>query len=295
MSSVAARRLTDHVYGFLVGQISSGEVEIGATLNAMEIAQRLSVSRPTVDRSILRLVGAGWVRQDVGGRPLVIAAPPPDAAEGPPGEFLNQTDRAYRAIVEQILLHRLQPGEILKEARIAEELELNRVSICRAAERLSKDGLLVRLPRRGWQVVRLRRDEVRDLCDMRLLLEPLALRNTIRDIDDLIIERLRNNLRAWLRSKAESLFDRQHLDYQFHHALCSLPGRTVIADTVAPVLLRLLFTIKPRAQSRFNDTDHEHEAILDAVVRRDARKAVEQLKAHLQASKQYYLSEVADS
>lgn len=292
MSSVAARRLTDHVYGYLIGQLSSGEVEIGATLNAMEIAQRLSVSRPTVDRSILRLVGAGWVRQDMGGRPLVVAAPPADSAEEPLGEFLNQTDRAYRAIVEKILLHQLQPGEILKEARIAEELKLNRVSICRAAERLAKDGLLLRLPRRGWQVVLLRREEVRDLCDMRLLLEPLAVRNTIRAIDDLTIERLRNNNSLWLRSKTESLFDRQHLDYQFHHTLCSLPGRTVIADTVSPVLLRLLFTIKPRAKARFDDTDHEHAAILDAVVRRDARKAVERLKAHLQASKQYYLSEV---
>jgi DNA-binding GntR family transcriptional regulator len=150
----------------------------------------------------------------------------------------------------------------------------------------------VRLPRRGWQIVALQRDEVRDLCDMRLLLEPLAVKNTIREMDDATVERLRENMSQWLRSKTESLFDRQHLDYQFHHTLCSIPGRSVIADTVAPVLLRLMFTIKPRVKSRFDDTDNEHEAIMDAVVRRDARKAVERLKAHLQASKQYYLSEV---
>jgi DNA-binding GntR family transcriptional regulator len=292
MSTVATRRLTDHVYGYLIGQMSSGEVEVGHTLNAMDIAQRLSVSRPTVDRSILRLVGAGWVRQDAGGRPFVAAVPPADAAEGPLGEFLNQTDRAYRAIVEKILLHELQPAEILKEARIAEELELNRVSICRAAERLAKDGLLVRLPRRGWQVVRLSRDDVRDLCDMRLLLEPLAVRNTLRMLDDLTIERLRDNIARWLDAKSDSLFDRQHLDYQFHMTLCSLPERTAIADTVSPVLLRLMFSLKPRVRSRFDATDNEHEAILDAVVKRDSRKAIERLKAHLQASKQYYLSEV---
>jgi DNA-binding GntR family transcriptional regulator len=140
--------------------------------------------------------------------------------------------------------------------------------------------------------VRLTRENVRDLCDMRLLLEPLAVRNTVRALDDAAIERLRENMDQWLRSKTESLFDRQHLDYQFHHMLCSLPGRTVIAETVAPVLLRLMFTIKPRAKARFDATDNEHEAILESVVRRDARAAVERLKSHLQASKQYYLSEV---
>ena len=70
------RRLTDHVYGYLMGQLTSGEIEIGSTLNAVEIAQQLSVSRPTVDRSILRLVGAGWVGETDDREPLQVSLRP---------------------------------------------------------------------------------------------------------------------------------------------------------------------------------------------------------------------------
>ena len=59
------------------------------------------------------------------------------------------TDKAYRELEERIVTLRLQPGEVLSETALSQQLEIGRTPIREALQRLAREGLVVILPRKG--------------------------------------------------------------------------------------------------------------------------------------------------
>ena len=59
------------------------------------------------------------------------------------------TDRAYRQLEEMIVTLQLMPGDVLSEQSLSQELEIGRTPIREALQRLSREGLITILPRKG--------------------------------------------------------------------------------------------------------------------------------------------------
>ena len=59
------------------------------------------------------------------------------------------TDRAYKRVEELIVTLRLEPGSVLSESALAQELGIGRTPIREALQRLTREGLVVILPRKG--------------------------------------------------------------------------------------------------------------------------------------------------
>lgn len=59
------------------------------------------------------------------------------------------TERAYRAIEEQIVTLRLKPGDILSEQMLSATFNIGRTPIREALQRLAREGLVRILPRKG--------------------------------------------------------------------------------------------------------------------------------------------------
>lgn len=59
------------------------------------------------------------------------------------------TDKAYRELEERIVTLRLRPGEVLSETVLSEQLGIGRTPIREALQRLTREGLVVILPRKG--------------------------------------------------------------------------------------------------------------------------------------------------
>jgi len=59
------------------------------------------------------------------------------------------TDQAYNGLEEMIVTLKLVPGEVLSEAALARQLGIGRTPIREALQRLSREGLVVILPRKG--------------------------------------------------------------------------------------------------------------------------------------------------
>lgn len=59
------------------------------------------------------------------------------------------TERAYRAIEEQIVMLRLKPGDIISEQLLSATIEIGRTPIREALQRLAREGLVIILPRKG--------------------------------------------------------------------------------------------------------------------------------------------------
>lgn len=59
------------------------------------------------------------------------------------------TDRAYRRLEEMIVTLQLMPGEVLSEQSLSQQLDIGRTPIREALQRLSREGLITILPRKG--------------------------------------------------------------------------------------------------------------------------------------------------
>jgi DNA-binding GntR family transcriptional regulator len=288
MASATRELLVDRVYQYLVAQLSARTLSLGSHLNALYIARELGTSRTTVNKVILRLEEAGWVRPDDNRRPVVVALPPPqhEAAARAPFAFANQTEKTYETILEKILRGDYPPGETLKERRLAREFGVNPVTVHRAAEWLCNDGLLVRLRRRGWQVPALRLADLKDIFRIRLLLEPLAVRGAVPRISPDKLDELEAECDRLIAAAEDvPVYERRQADYRFHQALLEASGRPVLAETLEPVLRRvLLMTSAGFRFGRVAQTFKEHKAVLQALRRHDTAGTVQRVKAHLRAS-----------
>jgi DNA-binding GntR family transcriptional regulator len=95
-----------------------------------------------------------------------------------PAETL--TDKAYRALEEEIVTLRIPPGTVVSEAILSRRLGVGRTPVREALQRLAREWLVVILPRRGVVVSEI--DPVRQLRlrEVRLEIERLLARSAAR-------------------------------------------------------------------------------------------------------------------
>src|SRR5712691_6146739 len=105
----------------------------------------------------------------------------------------NASVAAAELIREAILDGRLQPGERLKEERLARELGISRTPVREALLILQGEGLVEASPNRGATVRTHDADDLDDLYQLRALLEGFATRRAAARVTDEALERLRES------------------------------------------------------------------------------------------------------
>jgi len=83
--------------------------------------------------------------------------------------------QAYQKLVEWINAGKLKPGELYSELVVSRELNVSRTPIRTALQRLEADGLVVRLPQRGFYVYQFKKKDVAELFELRKALEGYAI------------------------------------------------------------------------------------------------------------------------
>ncbi|MBD9652885.1 GntR family transcriptional regulator [Ensifer sp. ENS09] len=86
---------------------------------------------------------------------------------------------AAEEIRNRILAGDYPPGFQLRQDGLAEDLGMSRIPIREALVQLESEGLLKILPHRGAIVVQLTPDEIEELFNMRLLLEPFLFKRSV--------------------------------------------------------------------------------------------------------------------
>ena len=100
------------------------------------------------------------------------------AAEFQQAETL--TDRAYRALEEEIVTLRIPPGAMVSEVQLSHRLGLGRTPVREALQRLAREGLVVIMPRRGIVVSEIDVAAQLRLLETRLVLERLLSQSAAR-------------------------------------------------------------------------------------------------------------------
>lgn len=205
-------------------------------------------------------------------------------------EHKTLTDATVDRLREDIISGRLKSGAKVKSEDLKGLYGVGTSPIREALFQLASEGLVRADGQRGFRVAELNENELLEITDWRARLEGEALRRSIINGDVnweanaiAALHRLRGvqTSRDLAKDKAADLWEGRHRE--FHFALYSKCG--------SPWLLRfceLLIQNGERYRRAFveyksidQSITQEHEAILDAAVKRDHVKAVSILDKHI--------------
>ena len=93
----------------------------------------------------------------------------------PSADDVSLAGQAYRVLEEQLVTLKLRPGELLAEKDLVERSGIGRTPVREAVQRLSGDGLLQVLPRKGLMVTPLRRSDLGRIIEARRVMERLRV------------------------------------------------------------------------------------------------------------------------
>jgi DNA-binding GntR family transcriptional regulator len=214
----------------------------------------------------------------------------PEAAlldrEPPQPTIVNQS--VYEALKRQILDNQLRPGTKLGHQELAESLGVSRTPVRESLERLYQEGLVVRVPNRGYYVAEISAEEARQLYETREALEVYELRRSFeRGISRADIERLEAiNERYHALIGGELTRQRLLIDRDFHLALAGVSGNEFLCRTLEAIFERLI--LKRRVDG-YHDTGAapyaEHVALLGDLRRGNLRGAERALSHHIVAAR----------
>lgn len=191
---------------------------------------------------------------------------------------MNLADQAYQSIRAEILNTRLMPGQQIVQGQLAEKYGLGMTPIREALQRLAHEGLVQAVPRMGYIVSHITFSDVRELFELRNVLETAAVRMVVARATD---EQLRQ-----LAEKANfSYVYSDHEDYsrflarnqEFHCSIALIAGNQRLTETLERTLdgLTRVFHFGLDLRDSADEMRSEHVTLVDALLRRDADAAAE--------------------
>ena len=206
------------------------------------------------------------------------------AALRPTGGHRTLAERAFATLHEAIVTGVLAPGERLPIEDLAEVLEMSPMPIREALRQLDSVGLVENIPHRGARVTELSIDDLREVYEARLALEPLAVRHAAENFTDAdaqqAADRLADHVRA---SKQRALGPIWTTHTAFHFALYEAANSRWMLRLIHPLWEsseRYRFAMLP-VRLNLDKRRLEHERILQACIDHDPDRASIELHNHL--------------
>lgn len=188
--------------------------------------------------------------------------------------------RIARVLADRIVAGELEPGERLRQDRIAEEFAASHVPVREAFRRLEAQGLVVSEPRRGVRVASFDRADVVEVAEMRAALEALALRHAAPHLTSAILDAAEEAIRAGDSSRDVRAWE--EANRTFHRTLlapCGMRRLLAAIDDLHAASARFLF-VAWRSEWEA-PTDKDHRAILAALRKGDVETAAATLARHV--------------
>ena len=212
----------------------------------------------------------------------------------------TRADWAHKRLKGAILSGELAPGTKLVTDELAQRWSVSPTPLREAFQRLGGHGLVELTSQRGARVAPFSLDEAADLYELRLLLEPRALRESVEATDAAhrgTVLAAHARLATALTAKPLDPVEASDAHLGFHTALverCPSGWKRRLVALLADHAQRYQL-LGAQRRRRGDDPGREHTALRDAVVRKQARRAETLLARHLQATLQAVRSTIDET
>jgi len=222
-------------------------------------------------------------------------------AEGPAASL---TEVVYRALRADILSCRIRPGSKIKIKDEADRLEASPSAVRESLARLSSEGLVTAEPQRGFRAAPISAAELCDLTNVRIEIEASCIRRAVAHATLAWEGTLLDLNHRLARTPMAADGDEQRLNDEWarvHHAYHA----AIVATCDSPILLQIRAQLYQQSEryrhlsvplaTSERDLAAEHSAIVDALIARDADRAVALMSAHIEATSRILLAAQAES
>lgn len=178
----------------------------------------------------------------------------------------------------------ITPGARIPERELCEQLKISRTPLREALKVLAAEGLVQLLPNRGSRAARLTEKDVRDLFEVCQGLEALAGELACERISDIEVDEIAAAHEAMVQHyRAGDLIPYYRCNRAIHEAIVAAAGNPALSGLYESVTARIrrarYFT--PMTPPRWTLAVQEHEAILNALRRRDGVGLSHILRTHM--------------
>ena len=196
-------------------------------------------------------------------------------------------DDGYRRIRADIVLGRLRPGQKLKLDGLKESYGVSVSTLREILSRLTSDALVIAEGRRGFEVAPVSVENLKELAELRLLLEGHAMKASFARADmewEGRVVAAHHKLAATERLMSANIGEPdqwKRYDSEFHQELISNCGSPTLMNAHAAAFDRYFRYQMIALNYRGDEPAQQHQALLECALARDIERARKVLLDHV--------------
>jgi len=191
-------------------------------------------------------------------------------------EVLSLREQVERTLSSRIVAGEFAPGTVLTVPTLAGEFGVSATPVREAMLNLARRGFLSPLRNRGFEVTEVSPDELRELGEVRLMLEGPPMRELAGTLSDDVVERLLGLAEEIVRAGREGRFeDYLEADTTFHLTLLELTGNRQLVRLVRELRqqTRLVGLVNLADSDELEGSSLEHAELVRLLVAGDGAGA----------------------
>ncbi|MED1949568.1 GntR family transcriptional regulator [Brevibacillus centrosporus] len=196
--------------------------------------------------------------------------------------YTTKSDIVHKVLKQKIIDGELAMGESINITKIAAELNISIIPVREGLKRLETEGLVEFFPHKGAQVKTFSSTKIKEIYDIRAVLEGLAAREAIAHLDPDKIEQLKamnEQMRQYANEADDERFGQANKD--FHRFMYQNAQYPTLFDMIFNLWeghwTKAIFAFHPE---RMHDAVAEHDAIIEAIEAKDGVKTEQLVRAH---------------
>lgn len=212
------------------------------------------------------------------------AAPARKPSARAPAEDLSRNEAAYTLMKDALVTLVYKPGEYLNTAQVMERFGLGRTPINQALHRLSAEGLVQIIPRKGAMAAPLSINDALELIEVRLVNEMLCMRLAATAITPAEIHELEAIAQDFDAAAAQrDMVGLMNTDRLFHEKIAAAARNSVLQDILSVLHARSqrFWAISFSTEGHVDEVMGEHRGIVAALASHDGAAAAEAAKTHI--------------
>jgi len=197
----------------------------------------------------------------------------------------NLSADVFSVLKERIIRWQYPPGYRFTEQQLCEEFRMSRSPVREALRILVENGLVDKIPHRGYSVKQPDSDEIHELYDVRLALEVFSVeRAAATGVPREVWEQLRKTWEVLLKSPPHLNVNVAHEDERFHETLAQTTGNATLLELLSNINERLSFIRMTDITTveRLHTTCRQHLQILDSITAGDVAGAREAMRLNIE-------------
>ena len=197
----------------------------------------------------------------------------------------------YENLKNRIINNSLKPGESLNEGILSEDLRISKTPIREALQQLEKEGFIENIPVKGAFVSRISIQDIREIFEIREILECAAIRRAAMKVDPEKVEAIKKKFVS-----SESVSRKVSPGHfksgdEVHTFIFEAFGNDRLMEIYRRLQDHIVRTrihfFNQSPSGRSGESFKEHLEILDALMAKDPLKAESTIRNHLRNSLEY--------